>query len=174
MSRSNEILFALKIYSWAMFWIPTSWGLLFKKNFLGLWKFTKSWKNEVWVRFGAPYSSWKLLSEPIWTNKNRTQLTFVAIKIEPSVVWPSRLFLRIDMIPKKCASTSNMSWNLLENFFRQPKVKVSTRLWYVFDVFSALLDQKWFRLALIRSEPPKKRTRLTFLTIKIVICVGWS
>ena len=68
MSRSNEILFALKIYSWAMFWIPTSWGLLFKKKFSGTLKIYKIMKK----RGSSPvWCSLQQLKIAIWTNLNQ-------------------------------------------------------------------------------------------------------
>ena len=68
MSRSNEILFALKIYSWAMFWIPTSWGLLFKKIFSGTLKIYKITKK----RDSSPvWCSLQQLKIAIWTNLNQ-------------------------------------------------------------------------------------------------------
>ena len=55
--------------------------------------------------------------------KNHPLRTFTIIKIEPRVVWSYRLFLRIDMILKKCLRILLVSWNLLEHFFLRLKVR---------------------------------------------------
>ena len=138
-----------------------------RKFFLGISK-CQSWRDFLnflgWSLGPLKAQSMKICSEP---PKNRTQLTFLTIKIVIYVGWSLFLFLRVELILKTCASTAGMSWNPLENFFKQLKVKVLTRFYYYFGknwrIFSIIAT----KLTQIHCEPPKNRTQLTFLALKI-------
>ena len=69
---------------------------------------------------------WHQLSLPlegVWNLKNVYELTFGTIKRDWSVVWCSRLFLRIGMIVRKHANTHDVIPKPLENFSTQDKVE---------------------------------------------------
>ena len=76
MSNSHEILFAWKIYYFGMFWVPTSWGLHFEKNFSGTLKNRNFLKFWVLVRLTGPWTSHKIQVDSLWMTKKPDETHF--------------------------------------------------------------------------------------------------
>ena len=65
-------------------------------------------------------------------SKNEELITFVAIKIDSYIVWPSQLFLRIALNLEKSSSAVLMFQTLHKIFFRAPQNTLSRSLKYNF------------------------------------------
>ena len=80
------------------------------------------WESYWWLQ--DPFES---LTGWVWNLKNHRLRTFAILDCDWSVVRPSRLFLRIDMILSKLTNTHVRWWWPTENFFAPLKAILYTR-----------------------------------------------